>query len=77
MILGAPGSRLQAAYVNRPSTRSCDSKQIRVCYRIMPRPLSSVAPDWWDYTTLDPELISDAARLAPLGALMNGAPQAS
>jgi glucosamine-6-phosphate deaminase len=31
----------------------------------MPRPLSSVAPDWWDYTTLDPELISDAARLTP------------
>ncbi|MCE5255392.1 MAG: hypothetical protein LLF89_00930 [Spirochaetaceae bacterium] len=27
------------------------------------RPLSKVAPDWWDYTTLDPELISDAARL--------------
>ena len=31
----------------------------------MPRPVSSVAPDWWDYTTLDPELISDAARLTP------------
>jgi len=31
----------------------------------MPRPLSSVAPDWWDYTTLDSELISDAARLTP------------
>ena len=27
------------------------------------RPLSKVAPDWWDYTTLDPELLSDAARL--------------
>lgn len=27
------------------------------------RPLSKVAPDWWDYTTLDPDLISDAARL--------------
>jgi glucosamine-6-phosphate deaminase len=29
----------------------------------MPRPLSSVAPAWWDYTTLDPSLIQDAARL--------------
>ena len=29
----------------------------------MARPLSKVAPDWWDYTTLDPELLADAARL--------------
>ena len=29
----------------------------------MPRPLSKLAPDWWDYTTLDPELLADAARL--------------
>jgi glucosamine-6-phosphate deaminase len=29
----------------------------------MPQPLSKVAPDWWDYTTLDPELLEDAARL--------------
>lgn len=29
----------------------------------MMRPLSKVAPDWWDYTTLDPELLDDAARL--------------
>ena len=28
------------------------------------RPLSKVAPDWWDYTTLDPELLDDAARLS-------------
>jgi glucosamine-6-phosphate deaminase len=27
------------------------------------RPLSKVAPEWWDYTTLDPELLHDAARL--------------
>lgn len=27
------------------------------------RPLSLVAPDWWDYTTLDRELLDDAARL--------------
>lgn len=31
----------------------------------MARPLSRVAPDWWDYTTLDDELLADAARLTP------------
>ena len=30
----------------------------------MPRPLSRIAPDWWDYTTLDPEIIRDAAALS-------------
>ncbi|MBI3947868.1 MAG: glucosamine-6-phosphate isomerase [Armatimonadetes bacterium] len=29
----------------------------------MPRPLSKIAPGWWDYTTLDPEILRDAARL--------------
>lgn len=29
----------------------------------MARPLSKVAPDWWDYTTLDQEIIDDAAKL--------------
>ena len=29
----------------------------------MTRPISKVAPGWWDYTTLDPELLADAARL--------------
>jgi glucosamine-6-phosphate deaminase len=28
------------------------------------RPLSKVAPEWWDYTTLDPALLNDAARLS-------------
>ncbi len=28
------------------------------------RPLSKVAPDWWDYTTLDRAILDDAARLA-------------
>lgn len=31
----------------------------------MPRPISKVAPDWWDYTTLEPEILNDAARLTP------------
>lgn len=29
----------------------------------MARPLSKVAPDWWDYTTLDSEILEDAAKL--------------
>ena len=28
------------------------------------RPLSKVAPDWWDYTTLDRAILDDAARLS-------------
>jgi glucosamine-6-phosphate deaminase len=31
----------------------------------MSRPLSAIAPDWWDYTTLPRELIEAAARLTP------------
>src|ERR1041385_3671587 len=31
----------------------------------MPRKLSAIAPDWWDYTTLDDDLIQAAARLTP------------
>ena len=31
----------------------------------MSRPLSAIAPDWWDYTTLDRALIDEAARLTP------------
>src|SRR4051812_27068464 len=29
------------------------------------RKLSSIAPEWWDYTTLDDEVLADAARLTP------------
>ncbi len=29
----------------------------------MPRPISKVAPEWWDYTTLDPRILDDTARL--------------
>ena len=31
----------------------------------MPRKLSSISPDWWDYTTLDNDIIQAAARLTP------------
>jgi glucosamine-6-phosphate deaminase len=31
----------------------------------MPRRTSAIAPDWWDYTTLDHDLIDEAARLGP------------
>ena len=31
----------------------------------MARPISKVAPGWWDYTTLDPQIIDDAAKLGP------------
>ncbi len=27
------------------------------------RPISRVAPDWWDYTTLDPEILNDSAKI--------------
>jgi glucosamine-6-phosphate deaminase len=33
----------------------------------MPRPISKVAPPWWDYTTLEPELLEDAARIDEKG----------
>jgi glucosamine-6-phosphate deaminase len=31
----------------------------------MARPLSKIAPEWWDYTTLEPDLLRDAAALTP------------
>jgi glucosamine-6-phosphate deaminase len=31
----------------------------------MPRPLSLLAPDWWDYTTIDKSILDDAAKLTP------------
>jgi len=30
----------------------------------MPRAISKVAPEWWDYTTLDSRILEDAARLS-------------
>jgi glucosamine-6-phosphate deaminase len=29
----------------------------------MPRPLSKIAPEWWDYTTLEPDIFQEAARI--------------
>jgi glucosamine-6-phosphate deaminase len=29
----------------------------------MPRPISTLAPAWWDYTTLEPDLLADAASI--------------
>ncbi len=31
----------------------------------MPRKISSIAPDWWDYTTIDTELVNEVAKLKP------------
>lgn len=31
----------------------------------MARRISKIAPDWWDYTTLDQEILDDAAKLTP------------
>jgi glucosamine-6-phosphate deaminase len=33
------------------------------------RPRSILAPDWWDYTTLDREILDNAAKLTPEGLL--------
>jgi glucosamine-6-phosphate deaminase len=32
---------------------------------VMTRALSRIAPDWWDYTTLESDIIRDAAALSP------------
>ena len=31
----------------------------------MARPISLLAPDWWDYTTIDKAILDDAAKLTP------------
>ena len=38
------------------------------------RPLSKINPEWWDYTTLDPELLRDASRLSPTQLLQLARP---
>lgn len=40
----------------------------------MPRKLSSIAPDWWDYTTIEADLVRDAAALTPARLLQLSRP---
>jgi glucosamine-6-phosphate deaminase len=40
----------------------------------MSRKLSLFGPDWWDYTTVDPEIIRDAAALTPEAMLQLSRP---
>jgi len=40
----------------------------------MARPLSKLAPAWWDYTTLDKDVLADAARLKPRDLLQLSRP---
>lgn len=40
----------------------------------MPRPLSKLAPEWWDYTTLEKDILEDAARLKPKDLLQLSRP---
>ncbi len=40
----------------------------------MARPLSKLAPTWWDYTTLDKSILEDAARLKPKDLLQLSRP---
>jgi len=38
------------------------------------RPVSKISPDWWDYTTLDREILDEAARLTPADLARLGRP---
>lgn len=40
----------------------------------MSRPLSKISPDWWDFTTLDAQILDDAARLTAEGFAQLGRP---
>jgi glucosamine-6-phosphate deaminase len=40
----------------------------------MARPLSKLAPAWWDYTTLEKDILEDAARLKPKDLLQLARP---
>ncbi|MBE2204136.1 MAG: glucosamine-6-phosphate isomerase [Chthoniobacterales bacterium] len=40
----------------------------------MPRPISKLAEGWWDYTTLESEILEDAARLTPKDLQQLGRP---
>src|SRR5687767_1861245 len=43
--------------------RRCLGNGSNLLESAMPRAISKVAPQWWDYTTLDSELLEDAAKL--------------
>src|SRR5207247_2080800 len=47
------------------SSSLCSLRSLRFNSIPMPRKLSSIAPEWWDYTTLDADIIEAAARLTP------------
>jgi len=49
----------------RPAPPAIEFESFLVSPVPMPRTESSIAPGWWDYTTLDRDLIADAARLSP------------
>ena len=40
----------------------------------MTRPISKLAEGWWDYTTLDPQILNDAAHLTPTDLAQLGRP---
>src|SRR5215210_4875976 len=40
----------------------------------MPRKISSIAPAWWDYTTLDTDIIKEVAQLTPENLLQLSRP---
>lgn len=44
---------------------SAGALPLYTAHPLMPRKLSSISPDWWDYTTLDSEIIQAAAALTP------------
>jgi len=51
--------------LNNPPGQNRMNRNAKNTNTPMPRKLSSIAPDWWDYTTLDANIIEAAARLTP------------
>ncbi len=41
------------------------------------RAISKIAPDWWDYTTLDREILDDAIGLTPKEMISKRIPDSS
>ena len=57
--------RAQVGYLQRTLERCNSLRANRVSKENSMRKLSCVAPDWWDYTTIDLAIVNDAARLTP------------